>query len=82
MLHAARYGRNGERKVFSDEVTGELRPSGKETIDNGLAKSRFCREPSTCMKERCQGRKRGLMLGAAFLMQSQLMLERRMLTGR
>ena len=44
-------GRNGERKMFLDEATGELRPSCKETNVNSLAKSRFCRESSGCMKE-------------------------------
>ena len=81
-MHVAHYGRNGERKVFSDEVTGELRPSCKETTVNGLPKGRFCGEPSSCMKEPCQGRKRGLMIGAVGLVQLQLRLERRLLAER
>ena len=55
--------------MFSDEVTGELRPSCKEFAVNGFAEGRFGGESGGSMKERCQGRKRGLMVGAVWLMQ-------------
>ena len=35
----------------------------------GLAKGRFCGKPGRGMKERCQSRKRGLVIGAVGLVQ-------------
>ena len=43
--------------------------SCKETTVNSLAKGRFCREPSGCVKKCCLCRERGLMVGAIRLMQ-------------
>ena len=68
--------------MVSDEVTSELKPSCKETIVNSFVEGRFCREPGGSMKERCQGRKRGLVIGAVGLVQLQLRLEWKLLVAR
>ena len=68
--------------MFSDEVASELRPGCKETIVNSFAEGRFCGEPGGSMKQRCKGRKRGLVIGTVGLVQLQLRLERKLLAGR
>ena len=68
--------------MFSDEVTSEFRPSCKEAIVNSFVEGRFGGEPGGRMKERCQGRKRGLVIGVVGLVQSQLRLERKLLVWR
>ena len=55
--------------MFSDEVAGELRPSCKEATVNSFAEGRFDGEANSSMREGCQGRKRGLMIGDVCLMQ-------------
>ena len=56
--------------MFPDEVTIELRPSCKEAIVNRFAEGRFGGEPGGDMKERCQCRKRGLVIDAVGLVQA------------
>ena len=56
--------------MLSNEVASGLKPSCKETIVNSFAEGRYCREPDGSMKERCQDRKRGLVIGAVGLVQS------------
>ena len=55
--------------MFSDEVASDLRPSCKEATANSFVEGRFGGEASGGMKEGCEGRKRGLMVGAVCLMQ-------------
>ena len=56
--------------MFSDEVTSEVGPSCKEAVVNGIVEGRFGGEPGGGTKERCQGRQRGLVIGAVGLAQS------------
>ena len=68
--------------MISDEVASEFRPSCKETIVNSFAVGRFGGELGGSMKECCQGKERGLVIGVVGLVQSQLRLERKLLDGR
>ena len=52
--------------MFSNEIAGELGSRCEEITVNNLAEGRFGGE---AMKESCQCRKRGLMVGAVCLMQ-------------
>ena len=56
--------------MFWDEVTSGVGPSCKEVIVNSFAEGGFCAEPGDSMKEHCQGRQRGLVIGAVDLVQS------------
>ena len=57
------------RKGVSDEITSEVGPSCKEAIVNSFAEGGFCGELGGGMKERCQGRKKGLVKGDVGLVQ-------------
>ena len=72
-------GWDREREMFLNEVTCELRPGGKEAVDNSFAEGRFSWEASSSMQEMSQGYFGGLMVGTVCLMQLERWLERKVM---